>query len=71
MKLYISSLNHGEIQEHTVVSGCGDLSRIQESKKSGLDKDNIQAVKLAGSKKGTTVLTTKDILKKENPHASL
>jgi hypothetical protein len=52
------------------VQGCGDLSRYEESKKAGIAKDTIQEVKL-GSKKVTSVLELKDILKKENPSKTL
>ncbi|MEK7074670.1 MAG: hypothetical protein AAB968_02805 [Patescibacteria group bacterium] len=48
----------------------GDLSRISESKKAGVDKEMIQAVKKAAHK-GSAVLTTRDILKKEKPSGSL
>lgn len=58
------------MQEHSIVGKTGDLSRISESKKAGIDKEMIQQVKKS-SLKGTNVLTMKDILKKENPSGSL
>lgn len=70
VKLQISHLSYKEIQEHSVVGKTGDLSRISESKKAGVDKEMIQEVKKS-KLKGTTVITMKDILKKENPAGSL
>lgn len=70
VKLHISNYGFKELQEVSVVGKTGDLSRISESKKAGIDKEMIQQVK-KNSHKGTAVLSMKDILKKENPSGTL
>jgi hypothetical protein len=70
IKLQISRLNLEEIREHTEVFDCGDLSRYEESKKTGVAKDACQDVSLDDSKE-TNVMHMKEILKKENPAGTL
>ncbi len=70
VKLQVSRMNLEEIRENTEVFDCGDLSRYEESKKTNVNKDAVREVSM-DEDEYTSVLTMKEILKKEKPNAVL